>query len=284
MVIYLDVLAAVNLAMDYLLLLATARLAGVFVPRRRLLLGGCAGAVYAVCAVLPGTSFLGAPLCELGAGVALVYLVFGRRPGRFLRLVTVFGLVSCACAGAVLALGQATGAVLRVDGAYYLDVPLRVAAPAALLCWCASGLLFRGTAGQGGAERPSARVALSFAGRKAEYLLLCDTGNSLCEPVSGRPALVIDRQAAARVLPAELAGVLTGLRADNAGAQMAGLPEKWRTRFCLLPYRAVGRAGGLLLAFRPDEIRCADGETECQLAAISAEPVAGGRYDGLIGA
>ena len=33
MVIYLDVLAAVNLAMDYLLLLATARIAGVFVPR-----------------------------------------------------------------------------------------------------------------------------------------------------------------------------------------------------------------------------------------------------------
>ena len=31
MVIYLDVLALVNLAMDYILLLATARIAGVFV-------------------------------------------------------------------------------------------------------------------------------------------------------------------------------------------------------------------------------------------------------------
>ena len=48
--------------------------------------------------------------------------------------------------------------------------------------------------------------------------------------------------------------------------------------------RAVGRPGGLLLAFRPDEIRRVDGKTECQLAAICAEPVAGGRYDGLIGA
>ena len=93
-----------------------------------------------------------------------------------------------------------------------------------------------------------------------------------------------DRHAAARVLPAELAGTLAALRADNAGTQMAGLPEVWRTRFCLLPYRAVGRPGGLLLAFRPDEIRRVDGKTECQLAAICAEPVAGGRYDGLIGA
>lgn len=284
MVVYLDVLACVNLAMDYLLLTATARVAGVFVPRRRLLGGACAGAAYAVCAVLPGTAFLASPLCELLAGVGLIWLAFGRMPGRFARLSAVFALLSCACAGAVLALGQATGAVLRVQGAYYLDVPLRVAAPAALLCWCLSGLIFRGTAGQDGAERPSARVEIAFAGRRETFLLLCDSGNDLCEPVSGRPALVLDRHAAARVLPAELAGTLAALRADNAGAQMAGLPEVWRTRFCLLPYRAVGRPGGLLLAFRPDEIRRVDGKTECQLAAICAEPVAGGRYDGLIGA
>lgn len=284
MVLYLDVLAAVNLAADYLLLLATARLAGVWVTRRRILLGAAAGAAYAVFAVLPGTAFLASPLCEVCAGIGLIYLTFGRRPGRFLRLNALFLLVSCACAGAVLALGQATGAVLRVDGAYYLDVPLRVAAPAALLCWCASGLLFRGSAGQDGAERPSARVELTFAGRQATYLLLCDTGNALCEPVSGRPALVLDRHAAAQILPAELAGILSGLRADNASAQMAALPDRWRTFFCLLPYRAVGSAGGLLLAFRPDTIRRTDGSTACQLAAICAEPVAGGRYDGLIGA
>ena len=43
MVIYLDVLALVNLSMDYILLLATARIAGVFVPRLRLAAGAAAG-------------------------------------------------------------------------------------------------------------------------------------------------------------------------------------------------------------------------------------------------
>lgn len=82
MVIYLDVLAAVNLAMDYLLLLATARIAGVFVPRMRLLIGAAVGAAYAVCAVLPATTFLQNGLCELAAGVGMVALVFAPCKGR----------------------------------------------------------------------------------------------------------------------------------------------------------------------------------------------------------
>lgn len=283
MVVYLDVLALINLAMDYLLLLATARIAGVFIARRKLLLGAGLGAGYAVFSVLPGTAFLQHGLCELAAGALMVAVVFSECKGRLLRVEVVFGMVSCACAGAVMALGQATGAVLRVNGTYYLDVPLRIIIPAALLCWCASGLLFRGTAGQQGGERQSVVVEIDFAGRHGVFHLLCDTGNTLCEPVSGRPALVIDRHAAAQVLPPELIGVVNGLRTDNAGTQMACLPETWRTRFCLLPYQAVGQSGGLLLAFRPDEVRVQNGQTMCQLAAISANRLAGGRYDGLIG-
>ena len=105
----------------------------------------------------------------------------------------------------------------------------------------------------------------------------------MCEPVTGRPALLLDRYAAARLLPSELAGVVSGLRSDNAGDQMASLPDAWRTRFCLLPYRAVGQNSGLLLAFRLDDVHMDAGKTDCRLAAISAQSIAGGRYDGLIG-
>ena len=106
MVIYLDVLAAVNLAMDYLLLLATARIAGVFVPRLRLLAGAAAGAAYAVCAVLPATAFLQNSLWELASGLGMVALAFLPCKGRFVRLSVVFALVSCACAGAADGVGR----------------------------------------------------------------------------------------------------------------------------------------------------------------------------------
>ena len=78
-----------------------------------------------------------------------------------------------------MALGQATGAVLRVDGAYYLDVPLRVAAPAALLCWWASGFLLQGAAGQNGAVRPGTQAELTFAAAVRGSICCAIPGNTL---------------------------------------------------------------------------------------------------------
>lgn len=282
LVIYLDVLAAVNGAVDYLLLLATARLAGLFPARRRLLGAAAAGAALAVLSVLPGEQSALGPVLALLGGVLLPALAFGFDRTRLPRLTVLFFLTAGACAGVVLALAGWTGALLRVGAAYYLDVPLRVVLPAALLCFAAASALFRGGAGKNGGERPSEIVALDYGGRTARFLLLCDTGADLCDPLTGRPALLLDRTAAARLLPESLAPTLRALRADNAAELLAALPPGEARRFRLLPYRAVGQPAGLLLAFRPD--RVVRGGKDCDLlAALLPEPVAGGRYDGLIG-
>ena len=282
-VIYLDILAGVNLAMDCLLLGGTARLAGVYAPRRRLLLGGAAGAGYAVLTCLPGLEALGSLPGQALAGLLLVRLAFGgRRPGELIRLALLFWLLSCACAGGALALGQVSGACFFAGGGYYIDVPLRVVAAAAALSWVLAGLLLRGQGGDGVRGRRTARVRLDFCGRSAEFTLLVDSGNELSDPVSGRPALILDRRAAARVLPVEAAVPLAGLTDVNAPAVLAALPGACRDRFRLLPYRAVGRESGLLLAFRPDRA-AREGAAWPGLAAISPGPVAGGRYEGLIG-
>ena len=282
MVVYLDVLAAVNGAVDYLLLLATARLAGIFPARGRLLGAALAGAAFAVASALPGGAFLAGPAPALLCGALLPALAFGVRRGQFPRLAALFLLVAGACAGVVMAAAQWTGALLRVGGAYYLDVPLRVVLPAALLCFAASGALFRGGAGKNGRERPSELVTLTFDGKTARFLLLRDTGADLCDPLTGRPALLLDRTAAERLLPEPLHPTLRALRADNAADLLAGLPPGFARRFSLLPYRAVGQPAGLLLAFRPDWVTREDGDGTL-LAALLPEPVAGGRYDGLIG-
>ena len=281
LVVYLDVLAAVNGAVDYLLLLATARLAGLFPARRRLLGAAAAGALLAVLSVLLQNDGMDALLALLG-GVLLPALAFGFDRARLPRLTVLFFLTAGACAGIVLALSSWTGALLRVGAAYYLDVPLRVVLPAALLCFAAASALFRGGAGKNGGERPSEIVTLDYGGRTARFLLLCDTGADLCDPLTGRPALLLDRNAAARLLPESLAPTLRALRADNAAELLAALPPEEARRFRLLPYRAVGQPAGLLLAFRPD--RVVRGGKDCDLlAALLPEPVAGGRYDGLIG-
>ncbi|MBR3867341.1 MAG: sigma-E processing peptidase SpoIIGA [Butyricicoccus sp.] len=282
MVIYLDVLAAVNGTIDYLLLLATARLAGIFPNRRRLLGAAAVGALFAVLSVLPPLTFLSGPLFVLLCGVLLPALAFGFDRTRLPRMTVLFLLTAGTCAGIVLAVSNWTGALLRIGNAYYLDVPFEIVLSAALLCAGTVSLLFRGGLGKNGRERPSEIVTITYADRSARFLLLQDTGADLCDPISGRPALLLDRTAARRLLPAPCADLLDRLRADNAAALLGELPPGQAYRFCLLPYRAVGQSAGLLLAFRPTSV-LRDGKEAPHLVALLPDPVAGGRYDGLIG-
>ncbi|MGM9611979.1 MAG: sigma-E processing peptidase SpoIIGA, partial [Butyricicoccus sp.] len=126
-VIYVDVLAGVNLAMDYLLLAAAARLSGTYCTRPRLLLGAALGAGYAVASCLDRLAWLGLLPVKAAVGFLMVRAAFGARRGAELaRLTALFWLVSCAVAGGALALGKVSDAAFFAGGGYYLDVPFRV--------------------------------------------------------------------------------------------------------------------------------------------------------------
>ena len=68
-----------------------------------------------------------------------------------------------------------------------------------------------------------------------------DSGNSLREPFSGKPAVLIDRKGAAR-LP-------FGPEDAETGAD-----ETLKNRFVLVPYKTVGKDEGFLKGIRTDRI------------------------------
>ena len=68
MVVYGDVLFALNLLLDYAVLLASARIAACPFARLRLLGGALFGAVYAVAVFVPGLQILSALPLKLCAG------------------------------------------------------------------------------------------------------------------------------------------------------------------------------------------------------------------------
>ena len=78
MSIYIDRVFVLNLAVDYLLLLASARLAGTPLRRLRFLLCGAGGGLYAAAVFLPGLTWLAHPLWKAAAGAAMAWAAFGR--------------------------------------------------------------------------------------------------------------------------------------------------------------------------------------------------------------
>ena len=281
-VIYVDTLFVLNGAVDYLLLLAAARLAGEPLDRLRSALGALLGGGYAVAVFLPGLDFLARPPCRLAAAVLMVLTAFWRSR-RLLRQVVIFFALACAFGGGVLAIGLLGGRGLTLSaGVLSSAMDLKIVLLSAAGCYGLLTLVFQRAgrhAGPGGELRP---VRLTLGERRVELTALVDTGNTLTDPATGRPVLVAEADCLAPLLPA---GVRLGPEAleDPAGA-LEGLEGPWRRRFRLLPYRAVGVERGLLLALRLDKVQVGGEDRGAMLAALSPTPVSdGGNYRALIG-
>lgn len=250
-VIYIDSVFVLNALMDYLLLLCAARFAGLPLRRGRYVLAALAGGAYAAAVFLPGLGFLAQTPVKLAAGVLLGLIAYGGEE-KLLRLLLLFFAVSCAMAGCVLGLGLlAGGGVPAVNGVFYTNVDAKALAVAGTAAYAVLSVVFRAAAGHGvrGELLP---VRVSIAGRTAELTALWDTGSGLRSP-DGRPVLVTAPGALDAALPRAAAELLRrkGLEAPEELLEpLRDAAPALRPR--LTPYRAVGTAGGLLLAIRTD--------------------------------
>ncbi len=281
-VVYADSVFFLNGAMDYLLMLVTARLAGVPLRRKRYLLGALLGAGYAVAVFLPGGEFLGSVPAKLAVGVLLALAAFGGEE-KLLRLTLLLFAVSCAMAGCVLALALLTGgSVPIVGGIFYTDVDAKRLFAAVAAAYLVLTIVFRAAAKHGVAGE-LLRATVCIGGQTASFTALHDTGNSLRDPASGGAVLVAVPGSLASALPEAARGLLSPERLRDP----AGLVEPLHRavpalRPRLLPYRAVGVPGGLLLAIRCDWLTV--GKQHCPEAWIALSPTAlGNGYAALWG-
>lgn len=278
-VVYWDRVVVLNGIVDYLLLLSAAWLSGLPLRRGRLVLWAALGGLYAGAVFLPGLEVLGVPVIRAAAGIVMA---LGGMKWRW-RPAGVFLLLAAGLAGVILALGLAAGSPSGlVQRLYLADISWQ----GILLVSAGFYLVLRFFMGQaarhGGGEL--LQVTISVGGRTQTVTALHDTGNTLRDPVSGCPALVLERQAADGLWSPEVAQVLAESAAPEekmARLHRIGCP----VRFTLLPFRAVGTAAGLLLAARSDYIEVNGRRYPRTPVALSEQPVSvGGGYHALWGA
>lgn len=250
-VVYIDSVWALNTLMDYLLLLATAHLAGIPVRRLRILCAAVLGGCYAAAVFLPGCGFLASSPLKGLFGVLLSGVAFGGQR-RFLRLTILFFAVSCGFAGCVLALGLiGGGSVPSAQGIFYTDISGRVLLISATAAYGVFSVVFRAGAKHGGAGGELVKIRIGLADRSVELTALLDTGCSLLDPISGQPVLVAEAEALHGLWPGRLAPLLSARTLQDPACalerlQVAGAAGKFR----LMTYRTVGQRESLLLAFR----------------------------------
>ena len=282
-VIYLDTLFLLNAIIDYLLLLCTAKVAGDPLHRIRYGCGALLGGVYAVAIFFPNFGFLSQPLCRVAVAVLMVLISFGGA-SNLLRKTLIFFALSCAFGGGVLAISMLGGEQMSLQGGVvYSVMDLKMVLLSASACYVVLTIVFRRFGRHTAIGRELVPVKISMDGRQVTLIGLVDTGNTLTDPVSGCPVLVVEGASLGGIFPEgeqlscqELQDPPTTME-KRRGTALAH-------RFRLLPYRAVGIEMGMLLAIRVVRVDINGVSRNGVLVALSPSAVSdGGRYRVLVG-
>ena len=271
MVVYADILLAVNWWVDFLLLLGVRRFMGIGARPWRLVLGALIGGLFSFVLLLPPMAAWVSLLLKLLAAAAMVLISFGwysRR--RYIKtLLLLFGL-SAGLSGLCSALYHfaAPRELFVVNGVVYYNVSPWLLIGLTVLCYGLMWVFERVMRRRAPAQRDFT-VRLRHGGRTVSVKCLYDSGNHLTEPFSNRPVLVMERAA--------LAGVLA------VPEDVESLPPNgmWR----VVPFDTLG-GSGLLPAFSPDSVVAVTAQGERALGACYVavcERLGHGEYEGLVG-
>lgn len=247
MTVYLDLVILLNFLVDGLLLVGANRLTGHLPGWRRCALGALLGGIYAGVCMLPGWRFLGNVVWRMAVLAAMAVIAYGWNMGA-LRRGTIFVLLSLALGGMAIGLGKGDFASLIFS-----------AAGIALLC-------VLGIRSPLGIDKYQ-RVELQWQGKRMSVTALVDTGNTLRDPITGACILVVGTDVGMQM------GISREMICDPITAMVKGNIPGAR----LIPYRAVGKPGGMLLMIRMDEVRLG-GQTISPMVAFAPEEI--GKHEG----
>ena len=245
MQIYGDVVMGLNFGVDYLLLMASDRLAGIPSPAGRRALGAGIGAAYSGLCLAPGFYFLAGWLWRMVFLGLMAWAAYGW--GRSaLRRCGIFLVLSMALGGLALGLDAKSASML-------------IPAGAALWVLCRFAMT-------GVGQEKCIPVVLRHGEKELELLALRDTGNALRDPVTGEPVLVAG---------ADVARELLGWSMEEIVHPVETISKRMEPGMRLIPYRAVGQQGSLLPALRFRNARVA-GRKKDVLVAFAPEELGRG--------
>lgn len=271
MVIYIDMLLALNWWIDFLLLLGVRRAVGGYGGSWRLAVGALVGALSCLVLFLPPMTVWLSLLVRLAAAALTVTVAFRRRSWRdWGRRVLLLFALSAGLAGLCGALYffLAPQGFYVFNGVVYYSVPPLLLVALTVVCygllWLSEQFLRRRAP-----REHLFRVRLTHAGRTVTFPCLYDSGNHLAEPFSGRPVLVVERGVAAQLF--DRTPTVEELPAEKG----------WR----LIPYDTLG-GGGVLPSFLTDGavVLLGDGPRPlppCYVAVC--DRLGRGEYHGLMG-
>ncbi len=258
MTVYLDILILENMAINFIILAATSHFSRIKVSTLKLVLGAFIGAAYVIAAFYPGFHICFTLVGKLLLSMVIIAVTFWPEKLRdFLRLLAIFYLVSFVFGGAAFALfyfSDSGGSVY--NGVFYIEsFPLKLLVISMVIAYLVIKWSWSFVKTRMIKEDVMVPISIEFGGNSVSVKSLIDTGNSLRDPISNLPVVVVEYTAVKELLPSEISEAFKDRTEENLELLSETIIKTdWASRFRLIPFNSLGKENGMLIGFKPDRV------------------------------
>ncbi|MCX7843003.1 MAG: sigma-E processing peptidase SpoIIGA [Clostridia bacterium] len=265
MEVYLDVLFLENVVMNYLILLVTARFSKAKTSSLRMLLGAIAGACYVLVLLFnQDVKLYYTTLAKIALSLAMIAIVFSpEKPMSFFKILAIFYFSTFIFAGAAFAFMyfNQTGGFVRNGILYdFSQNKLTLLIYSIVMVGILVRIFWELIQYKFARENLLLTLKIAFEQKTISISALVDTGNSLHDPLTDMPVIVVEYAAIKEVLPGDIQYIFEQSKENDLAVVTEIVSNsRWMSRFRLIPFSSIGKENGMLIGFKPDYVEI--GET-----------------------
>ncbi|MCR2042884.1 sigma-E processing peptidase SpoIIGA [Anaerosalibacter massiliensis] len=262
MYIYAEYLILENAIINYIILYVTKKITRTETSKFRLIMAAFIGAIYTLVVFFPSLKFMVKFTVKISMSVLIIIVAFNpEKFSDFIRLLSMFYVTAFVFAGATFALFYVINGKFSVyNGVFYItDFPVKFL----ILGVCTSFILIKYVFSylqiKLGKKDILTNIIINLNNKKANIVALVDTGNSLKEPISQRPVIIVEFFAIKDLLPEKVQRLF--MNNDDFDLDIVTdimLESIDEINLRVIPFKAIGTESGMLLGFSPDEILIVD--------------------------
>lgn len=255
-IVFIDVLVLENFLMNYLLLYIINRFCRFKAKQYRLSLAALIGAMYVVLIFFPDFSFLYSAIMKFMMSMVMIAVAFTPyKIKEFIKVLILFYVEAFLLGGSILALFYLTNRDIDFSNGAFLisNITSGYVIAGSLIAIVLVKLGFDYFENYYRSERNRVEIQVILDKKQCSITALIDTGNSLRDPMTNVPVIIVYLKAIADILPDELKGYVER-NCDYEFITNKIITSSLKSRIRVIPFRALGTENGLLTGIRVDMV------------------------------
>lgn len=262
MTVYVDVVIGLNFTINFLILSCVKWISGAETRRAGLVSASLAGGIYAVFMFDSRFAVMYSPAAKIIMSVLIVSGCFQIKK-NFLKLLFYFYITAFAFSGAAAFVSNLSGVLKMENGIFYTKNSVWVIIAGCIIACFIIRYVLKHMRMSKKRYGEKTEITVSVEGKSVNIKGMIDTGNSLLDPITLYPVVVVEYDCIKSILPEEISEFL-----KEGNDLNCNINRRYLSKIRLIPYNSVG-ANDILKGFRPDYIKINGTEKEIREVIVA---------------